>query len=125
MRVKRDFDQIYATEEDPWSIGDADSERYDLYVERIVGASELRATVLELGCGYGAFLARLQGQFDRLIGLELSGRAVSRGRQRFPFIEFVEGSLADLSSAFPDAGKFDTIVVSDVLYYLNEQDRQS
>src|SRR5947209_2145657 len=125
MQVKRDFEQIYAAEEDPWSIGNADSDRYDLYVERILAASELSGSVLELGCGYGAFLARLQGRFDRLVGLELSARAVARGRERFPFIEFVQGSLANLQEAVPDAGTFDTIVVSDVLYYLKERDRRS
>jgi SAM-dependent methyltransferase len=124
MRVKRDFEQIYATEDDPWGIGDADSERYNLYVDRILSASERRGTALELGCGYGALLARLQGHFDRLVGVEVSARAVARGRERFPFIEFAQGSLAALDAALPGAGRFDTIIVSDVLYYLRERDRQ-
>lgn len=125
MRVKRDFDDIYATEDDPWSIGDADSDRYNHYVERIVAASHNRGTVLELGCGYGALLARLNGDFDRLIGVELSRLAVARGEERFPFIEFSQGSLANLDAALPGATFFDTIIVSDVLYYLSEHDRQA
>jgi SAM-dependent methyltransferase len=125
VRVKRDFDEIYATEQDPWSIGDADSDRYNLYVDGILAGSRLRGSVLELGCGYGAFLARLHGQFDRLYGIELSVRAVERGRERFPFIEFAQGSLADLDAALPRPGEFDTIVVSDVLYYLRERDRRA
>jgi SAM-dependent methyltransferase len=124
MRVKRDFEEIYATQEDPWSIGDADSNRYDLYVERILDGSRHRGTALELGCGQGAFLARLRGAFEQLAGVELSSRAVRRGRRRFPFIEFSQGSLADLDAALPDAGQFDTIIVSDVLYYLKERERQ-
>ena len=124
MRVRRDFEQIYASEEDPWGIGDADSERYDLYVGQILAGSRRRGSVLELGCGHGALLARFRDEFDRLIGVELSARAVERGRHRFPFIEFVQGSLTDLDEVLPFAGSFDTIIVSDVLYYLRERDRQ-
>lgn len=124
MRVKRDFEEIYATEDDPWSIGDADSERYDLYVERILSGSRRRGTALELGCGQGAFLARLNGAFEHLAGVELSARAIDRGRARFPFIEFSQGSLADLDAALAGAGEFDTIIVSDVLYYLKERERR-
>ena len=124
MRVKRDFEEIYATEDDPWSIGDADSERYDLYVERILAGSYRRGDVLELGCGQGAFLARLNGAFERVAGVELSARAVARGRDRFPFIEFSQGSLADLDAVLPPTRRFDTIVVSDVLYYLKERERR-
>ena len=61
MRVRRDFDQIYANETDPWAIGAADSERYDYYFDKIVACSTLTGSALEIGCGYGAFLARLRG----------------------------------------------------------------
>lgn len=125
MRVKRDFDLIYATEADPWSIGDADSPRYDLYVERILAASTRRKTVLEIGCGFGALLARLEGQFDQLIGVELSEQAVRTGKERYPFIEFHEGSLADPGQALPADARYDTIIVSDVLCYLREHDKQA
>jgi SAM-dependent methyltransferase len=125
MRVRRNFEHIYATEDDPWSIGEADSERYSLYVERILDSSSRRDSVLELGCGFGALLARLHGHFERLVGVELSARAVERGRERHPFIEFSQGSLANLGAALPDADDFDTIVVSDVFYYLKERDRRT
>jgi SAM-dependent methyltransferase len=125
VRVKRDFDAIYAAEEDPWAIGDADSDRYDLYVDRILAASTQRGSVLELGCGSGAFLARFVDRFERVVGLELSAAAVQRGRARFPSIEFHRGSLAAPDAALPGAARFDTIVISDVLYYLPEHQRRA
>ena len=124
MRVRRNFDEIYAQDDDPWGIGQASSERYDLYVERILERSRRRGCALELGCGFGALLARLDNEFERLIGVDLSASAVARGRQRFPFLELSQGSLADPGAALPDAGAFDTIIVSDVLYYLRERDRR-
>lgn len=124
MQVKRNFERIYREQDDPWSIGDADSERYRLYVERILEGSRLRGSALEIGCGFGALLARLHGHFDSLIGVELSARAIERGRERYPFIEFFQGSLADLEAALPGEQRFDTIVVSDVLCYLKESQRR-
>jgi SAM-dependent methyltransferase len=120
MRVRRDFGQIYAAEPDPWAIGDADSERYDLYHRMVVERSEQRTTILDIGCGLGAFLARFQGDFDELIGVEVSEIAVDKGRRRFPFIRYVTGSAEDLDSTLPDDRDYDTIVYSDVIYYLNE-----
>ena len=125
MRVRRDFEEIYATEEDPWKIGDANSRRYDLYVQRILEASERRGSVLELGCGFGALLARFADHFERLVGMEIAAAAIERGRERFPFIEFHRGSLADPAAALPVAESFDTIIVSDVLYYLPERQRRT
>ena len=55
----------YLTEEDPWGIGDADSARYDLYVDWIRGHPRARGSVLDIGCGFGAMLARLQPDFER------------------------------------------------------------
>lgn len=125
MRVKRNFEQIYASEEDPWAIGAADSDRYDLYVDRIVARSGRRGSVLEIGCGHGAFLARLSDSFDRLVGVDVSAQAVQLAGERFPSIEFKQGSLADLDVVLPEAGLFDTIIVSDVLYYLKERERRA
>src|SRR5687768_12687482 len=101
MRVKRNFDEIYATESDPWAIGAADSDRYNLYIDRILTASRRRDSALEIGCGFGALLARLGAHFDTLVGVDVSAAAVEVGRERFPFIEFRHGSLAAMEAVFP------------------------
>ena len=125
MRVVRDFNEIYATEEDPWKIGDADSERYNLYYERINALASLRGSLLDIGCGFGAFLARFKDDFDTLTGVELSGAAVEKGRARFPFIEFATGSADKMDAALPSDCKFDAIIFSDCVYYLDEAGRNA
>ena len=80
MRVKRDFGQIYAAEDDPWAIGEADSERYELYRRIVLEQSERRGTILDIGCGFGAFLARFEEDFEELIGVEVSAALGSRER---------------------------------------------
>ena len=125
MRVVRDFNEIYATEEDPWKIGDADSERYNLYYERINALAQGRGSLLDIGCGFGAFLARFKDDFDTLTGVELSAAAVEKGRKRFPFIEFLAGSADKLDAALPSDRQFDAIIFSDCIYYLDEAGRNS
>lgn len=120
MRVRLDCEAKYATEEDPWGIGEADSERYDLYVESIRAHARAHGSVLDVGCGFGAMLARLRGDFQRLRGIELSAEAVAKGANRYPFIEFEQGSIDALERTSVDHDRFDAIVFSDVIYYVEE-----
>lgn len=120
MKVQRDFKNIYAHESDPWNIGNADSERYELYYRLITRHARRLGTILDIGCGFGAFLARFQGTFDELTGVDMVAEAIAKGKQRFPFVHFVRGSAAELGSVIPDR-QFDVIVCSDVIYYLPER----
>lgn len=124
MRVKLDFEQKYATEADPWGIGEADSERYGLYYEDLIKAAERRGTIVDIGCGMGAFLARFQADFDRLVGVEVSQSGIERGRARFSFIEFVQGSAYELDRTLPAAERYDAIVFSDVINYFTEEQKR-
>jgi SAM-dependent methyltransferase len=124
MRVTRDFEDIYRNQDDPWDIQNADSQRYERYRELVLEHAGERGTMLDIGCGLGAFLARFRGEFASLKGVEISELAVLRGRKRFPFIDFTRGSAADLACVLADARRFDAIVCSDVIYYLRERDRR-
>src|SRR5436190_12895172 len=110
MQVKRDFDAVYAADEDPWGIGDADSERYARYRELLLSAARARGAILDVGSGFGAFLARFEGEFDSLHAVELSVEAVSKGSGRFPFIDFEQASAEDLATTRADRRRFDAIV---------------
>ncbi len=125
MRVKLDCEAKYATEDDPWGIGAADSARYDLYVETIRAHARARGSVLDVGCGFGAMLARLRPDFERLSGIELSTDAIAKGASRYPFIDFEQGSVAALERTRADRERFDTIVFSDVLCYFEEATRRA
>ena len=122
MRVRRDFDRVYAEQADPWAIGNADDPRYDLYREHLL-AHTREGRLLDVGCGLGAFLARFSGDFDELIGVETAAEAVSRGRQLRPDIRFVQADAQDLGATGLDDETFDAVIVSDVLYYLAQRDR--
>ena len=121
MRVKRDFESLYRADRDPWKIGDADSDRYNRYFNLI--APHVRGTVLDIGCGTGAFLARCT-EAARLVGVEISATAIEAGRTRWPHMEFVRGSAGSLSElAELDSLRCDLIVCSDVIYYLSNSEK--
>ena len=124
MRVDLDHERKYLAEEDPWGIGAADSERYDLYVAAIRDRAR-RGSVLDVGCGFGAMLARLREDFDELHGIELSAEAIRKGSERYPFIAFEQGSIELLERTAADARRFDAIVFSDVLYYVEEREKRA
>ncbi|HSZ15144.1 MAG TPA: methyltransferase domain-containing protein [Solirubrobacteraceae bacterium] len=124
MRVRLDCEAKYASEEDPWAIGAADSTRYDLYVDAIRAHARARGSVLDVGCGFGAMLARLRPDFERLHGIELSADAIATGAARHPFIQFEQGSIDALERTRADRERFDAIVFSDVLCYAPESGRR-
>jgi SAM-dependent methyltransferase len=124
VKVTRDFERIYAESTDPWEIGAADSARYLRYGELLDQGATNRDSILDIGCGFGAFLAHFREAFDRLVGVELSTRAIATARERHPFIEFHQASADDLAATPLDADRFGAIVHSDVIYYLSESARR-
>jgi len=125
MKARLDCEAKYVVEQDPWGIGQADSPRYDLYVDWIRARARVHGRVLDVGCGFGAMLARLRSDFERLHGIELSADAVAKGARRYPFIDFEQGSVDALERTEADREHFDAIIFSDVLYYVDEAGRRA
>jgi SAM-dependent methyltransferase len=120
MRVQRDFEDLYAHQADPWRIGAADSDRYDLYRSLLLEHAASRGSILDIGSGFGAFLARFREDFDEAVAVELIRTAIDVGRARHPWIRFCQGSAADLDRAGVGQRRYDAIVFSDVIYYLDD-----
>ncbi len=127
MVVRRNFEELYRREEDPWSIGNAEALRYDVYLGWIRRHAPrggfLKA--LDLGCGKGAFTARIASLARETTGLELSEIAVMKARAAHPCIRFQQGDIRRLSGTGLEQGGFDLIVASDVIAYLTPRQAES
>lgn len=82
----------------------------------------LSGKLLDIGCGTGELTGRIvrEHEFDVAVGIDFVGPVVEEARRNFSFIEFREGTIPFLE--FPEKS-FDVVVASEVLYYLNEDDR--
>jgi SAM-dependent methyltransferase len=93
-----------------------DRARYPYYYDDLYGfiRSQVRpgASVLDLGCGDGTLLSMLRPA--RGVGVDVSLPALEEARRRHPGLSFVCGDVERL----PVAGRFDYVVVSNVVGYL-------
>lgn len=125
VRVQLNVDELYATQDDPWGIGAADNERYDLYYELVCRHAGDRSSILDVGSGFGAFLARFRDDFDSLTAVEVSRRAVEVGSRRHPFIEFHRASADALAGSVLDGRRYGAVIYSDVINYLDDAGKAS
>jgi SAM-dependent methyltransferase len=109
----------YWTSDDPWSQVGRWSElrKFDLTVASLPRARYRRA--FEPGCGTGLLTERLAPRCDEVVARDRHARAAAvTGRRcaRFAHVDVAPGAVPD---AWPD-GAFDLVVLSEVLYYLDD-----
>jgi trans-aconitate methyltransferase len=72
-------------------------------------------TIVDVGCGTGANLACLAGQYD-CVGIDTSADAIRLAQSRFPGVRFIRGQAPrDLG---PIAGRARLVLLSDVLEHV-------
>jgi len=75
--------------------------------------------ILEVGCGAGVFTGLLAGAGRRVVGLDISERAIARAASSSAQPAGVEFRFANVMELDPTAeGPWDLIVMSETVYYL-------
>lgn len=99
---------------DPWDFH-ADAYEQAKYLACLDLLAPRHCRGLEIGCANGAFTRHLATRCDRLLALDLSEAALAQARARGtpPGVTFAR---AELPGGWPE-GRFDLIVLSEVLYY--------
>jgi SAM-dependent methyltransferase len=105
---------------DPWHMASPSEEYRFAETNRLILEKFGRVgSLLEIGCGEGHQSLHLrQACSDRLIGLDVSGRAVDRARRRCPGSEFLVGDV--FSQKVRAKAPFDLVVACEVLYYMSD-----
>jgi len=115
----KDFFEHIWEQEDAWALDSSSFERarYDALMAELAGKHY--GKVLEIGCGAGAFTARLVRLADNIIALDISPRAVAKARQRLANVNQVSFRTTNvMKSTFEDDGPFDLVVLTETIYYL-------
>ena len=118
------FQKIYARQSDPWDFEKSSYEqhKYDTTLRSLPQDSYENA--LEVGCSIGVLTERLSARADRLLGLDISSRALEAARQRCLHKTGVRFACMQVPAQMPE-GPFDLIVVSEVAYYWQMKDLES
>jgi SAM-dependent methyltransferase len=114
------FDRLYAADVDPWAFETSAYERAKYATSLAVLRGRRYPNALEVGCSIGVFTAMLAPRCGTLLALDFAEAAVSAARERCwrPGVQIERRQIPD---QWPD-GRFDLIVLSEVLYFLNAGD---
>ncbi len=118
------FEDMYQNVDDPWHHGDATAIHYDLALLLLKRYTVCGGgAVLDLGCGKGAFTARLKESFPsaRVIGVDIATTAIRKAKKKYGHLE-VEFEVFDIREYWDVANKvgkdFQLVVMSDLMWYV-------
>ncbi|HZX83076.1 MAG TPA: SAM-dependent methyltransferase [Reyranella sp.] len=115
------FEDLYARHADPWQFETSayETAKYDATLAAL--PVERFASALEIGCSIGVLTARLAPRCDELLALDVSEQALDRARHRCREMSHIRFEKGRIPQDWPD-GRFDLIMLSEVLYYLDKDD---
>ncbi|MCH5643360.1 class I SAM-dependent methyltransferase [Gordonia sp. ABSL49_1] len=114
------FDAMYESSDDPWGFASRwyEQRKYGLTLAML--SSPRYQSAFEPGCSIGVLSQALAARCDRLLCTDVSERAVDLARERLRGADHVCLQVGDAFTQWP-ATSFDLIVVSELLYYHDEQ----
>ena len=118
---RRYFDEMYAADPDPWRFRTSDYERakYQASISAIDQRHYLSG--LEIGCSIGVLSAQVAPLCDSFLGLDISDQPLPAARTACAGFSRARFACMQVPGEWP-AGRFDLIILSEVLYFLNPDD---
>lgn len=115
------FDGQYAGNADPWQLASSDYERAK-YAATLAALQRARyASAVEVGCSIGVLTRMLAERCDAILGLDVVETALEQARARNRDLGHVRFARARVPGDWP-IGRFDLIVLSEVVYFLDPGD---
>lgn len=115
------FDELYSGADDPWGFA---HRWYEARKRALTLAALPRAhygTAFEPGCSVGVLTAALAPRCEELLATDVSERALRVAGQRLRGVAGVRLARAAVPRDWPDR-RFDLVVLSELLYYLDDGD---
>jgi SAM-dependent methyltransferase len=115
------FDALYAASPDPWNFAGSAYEhaKYKATLQSLGGRRF--ASGLEVGCSIGVLTAQLGKICYRLLALDASAAALVQARARCAAQPGIGFQQALIPENWPP-GRYDLIVLSEILYFLSPDD---
>jgi SAM-dependent methyltransferase len=115
------FEDLYVKEADPWrfATSEYEHEKYDATLYALPRARYARG--LEIGCSIGVLTRRLAARCDRLLATDVAEEPLREARLRSADAPWVEFRRSAAPGEWPE-GRFDLILLSEVVYYLSRAD---
>jgi 2-polyprenyl-3-methyl-5-hydroxy-6-metoxy-1,4-benzoquinol methylase len=115
------FDALYTADADPWRFGSSAYEKQK-YQETLRALTRNRYRhALEVGCSIGIFTQMLARRCDKVLAIDASKVAIEEAKKNCPSNSNIVFQLCTVPADFPEA-RFDLIVLSEILYYLQPND---
>lgn len=115
------FERLYAEDPDPWKFATSDYERNKYAATLAALPRERYGRALDVGCSIGVLTRALAERCRDLVAIEPVPSALAAARERCadaPQVAFLEGAVP----AIWPPGRFDLILLSEVVYYLDRAD---
>jgi ubiquinone/menaquinone biosynthesis C-methylase UbiE len=120
------FEKMYQNIEDPWNHGKANAIHYDiaLFLLKCYKICRREGTILDIGCGKGAFTARLSKTLSkkiRIVGLDTSPTAIQKAKEDYVNlgIDFRVCNIINQYKKLPFRhNSIDLVVMSDLMWYV-------
>jgi cyclopropane fatty-acyl-phospholipid synthase-like methyltransferase len=115
------FQRIYEAGKDPWNYQSSPYEKAKRDATIAALAGRRFRSGLEVGCSIGELTHRLADHCDQLLGVDFIDEALAVARVRCVNEAWVSFRNVQVPREWPE-GRFDLIVLSEVLYFLSSED---
>jgi SAM-dependent methyltransferase len=118
------FELLHQQSADPWSVLGSWYERRKRAITLAALPEHHLGAVLDVGCSVGVLTADLAARARRVIAVDRSEAALAHAARRLAGVENVQLLRMRVPEQWP-GGSFDTIVLSEVCFFLDEAELRS
>lgn len=115
------FAQVYDAQDDPWNFETSpyEAQKYTATIQALPNSHYRKA--LEIGCSIGVLTKMLAEKCLNLLATDVSEKALDFAKVRCSDVPNVTFKKLSFPQELPD-DRFDLILISEVAYYLSEED---